>query len=408
MKILIKTPEILRYSQVSSIIGCKKASKKDVLDFLGVHSKEQAIHQAEVYCNRYLSEFTKGKSEDNDKIRYSSVNPLNLFVIAQRIKADTLQDGNIMISPFSSEKLWQWMIEKSWYIDKGDIDYFKMLPQLFATYGIKMFQLPFIPNTVFGGVEWVKGHPVIIVTDRLKDLATAWFTFLKCVYQILNNPGEPIWYGSIGEFPKEDENEFLSDEFASDMMFHYQGIKLRKWILEWREKCRKENQILSLENFNLSALLKKTGYIFPKNLILFWIRKTLGLVTGFTTTTPIEFNPQLELSSVLQSKTQLDVSDEKFMEMVYRRLKVLKMSHAALADKIGVSRSFVCYLFKGRKPLSRERKFQIAQACQIELFTDSSFKNDCFTTAFEYEDLSNKERAVWEGIYKRMCRRASI
>lgn len=153
-----------------------------ILDFFGVDSEMQF----ETYCRNRI--FYRKSANDIDNIHLTS--------LIKRGEKDFENIEHKVI--FDKEGLYNWINGRSWeaYVHKKDK--FLKLPLFLQQFGVYVFLYPYFSNTVFGCVEWKNDNPIIIITDRGKDLASCWKT-------LFHEFGHVILHKDIASYDYEKE-----------------------------------------------------------------------------------------------------------------------------------------------------------------------------------------------------------
>lgn len=128
---------------------------------------------------------------------------------------------------YNKEAFIQWIESRIWYSHTQEIEYFKDLPSVLHTFGISLILLPYMPRTVFGAVEWINEHPVIMVSDRDQDLATCWFTLFHEFGHVILHENDLSLDAVIND-GATIKREREANKFANQYL--YNGDGLRKYV----------------------------------------------------------------------------------------------------------------------------------------------------------------------------------
>ncbi len=194
----------------------------DILDFFGVDSEDAVFTSSEQAAALFR------------KQNRGSVNPINLKAWLRRGELDF---AKMRIPTYSKKALTEWIETKEWMNYLESPEYFKQLPVIFATMGVGMVLVPYLPNTVYGAVRWINGLPLVEISDRNQDLATCWITLFHELGHVLLHNEMEILEGDINDsncFINKQERE--ANNFASRWLFG--GDALRQTVFD-----RKRNGI---------------------------------------------------------------------------------------------------------------------------------------------------------------------
>lgn len=375
------------------------------MEFFGVSSIETILSEAQNYCLRYV--VTQSECE------WGKINPLNAYTIVRRLRYDHYlhlnKSGTNGFPDYNYELFWNWVDKDLWAIDKGDGKLFTQLPAIFRKYGIDLQLMPSIPNSIFGGVEWIDNRPVIIITDRRKDIVSAWWTLLKCVYQILNGSKENKLFASIGKFPSDNEEEHLSDEYAFSHLFMYRGKELCDRIRNKSKELTEKAIPVTTDSLNLEKIMKDYDGEVSKSSIVFCMRRILGYSKAFKATCQLSFSPLSPLSVPPADTIGYENQDEKFLNKLSSLMKMAGISQKTLANELGVSRNYISMILSGKKKLSKTRKDQISEIFNIDLVNkennydfNSRIKqhSDSLCSIIQPDGRLDMEQTAWEQYFR--------
>lgn len=219
----------------------------DILDFFNVDSEKDVFEEAEQVAVLFR--------QQNDV----DVDPINLKAWLRRGELDF---ERINLPDYNRDLLQQWIEEGQWKINIESVDYFKSLPNILQSYGVALVLVPFLPNTVYGAVRWINGHPLIQISDRNQDLATCWFTLFHEFGHTLLHENTDSLDGAICDNSKTSKRkkETEANLFASRYLFN--GDELRKDIF---------GRVRKGEYLQASELV--TEYKVPLLFVAYWLRK---------------------------------------------------------------------------------------------------------------------------------------
>lgn len=188
----------------------------DILDFFDVNSEEEVFSMSDNFAALFR--------EQNNV----AVDPINLYAWLRRGELDFKL---LNLPKYNDRGLRQWINDEHWRNHLESADYFKGLPEKFATFGVALILVPYLPKTVYGCVRWFGGNPLIQISDRNRDLATCWFTLFHELGHVLLHRNEDIFEGQINESKKAiSKIEREANKFANEYLFN--GDHLRKTVFE--------------------------------------------------------------------------------------------------------------------------------------------------------------------------------
>ncbi|MDR2948807.1 MAG: ImmA/IrrE family metallo-endopeptidase [Prevotella sp.] len=227
----------------------------DFADFVGVEDEKEILNSIREQAALY-------------KISGGGVDTLNLFVWRRRgeelFKAMNLPD-------YDKDSLLKWVDEGHWKNHLTDVSYFKVLPNLFKTFGVGLVLEPFLPKTVYGLVDWIEQKPLIQISDRDKNLAVCWYTLFHEIGHVLLHENHQIFEENFEDTKKKEiaKSEHEANQFAFNYLFG--GDKLRKSIFQSRPRLSSESDIINLaRQFNTHPMF-----------VSYWLIKA-NLTTSFT------------------------------------------------------------------------------------------------------------------------------
>lgn len=187
---------------------------EDILDFFDAETEDEILNASEQQATLFR------------KQNRTEVNSINLYVLLRRgeldFKAMTLPDYN-------EKNLLDWISSKEWSSHIEDVEYFKSLPSILASFGVGLVLIRSLPKTVYGAVRWFDNKPLIQVSDHGKDLATCWFILFHELGHVIKHKNVEIYEGNIND-KKEEQNkqEKEANKFANQYLFN--GDNLRKAV----------------------------------------------------------------------------------------------------------------------------------------------------------------------------------
>lgn len=186
----------------------------DILDFFGVDSEDEIFSESD----KVAALFRRQKT--------ASVNPVNLKAWLRRGELDF---AKLSLPEYDERALLAWIDGREWDRNIENPEYFRQLPSVLSSFGVALVLVPYVPNTVYGAVRWLDGHPLIQISDRGRDLATCWFTLFHELGHVIRHRNKEIYEVTLNE-SSESKNrmEAEANKFANYYLFN--GDDLRKAV----------------------------------------------------------------------------------------------------------------------------------------------------------------------------------
>lgn len=186
------------------------------------------------------------------------VDPINLKAWLRRGEIDF---GKFELPEYNVIKLKEWIDARNWNRYFCDKNYFFEIPNILKKFGVGVVYIPFLPKTVYGAIRWINNRPLIMVSDRNRDLATCWLTLFHELGHVILHKDCEIFEGQINEPKyKTTEREKEANKFANYYLFN--GDHLRKEIF----KLKSQNQFIDAQ-----ALCRK--YSINEMFVAYWLKK---------------------------------------------------------------------------------------------------------------------------------------
>lgn len=211
----------------------------DICDFFGVDSEAEIFGMSEKQAALFRSQ---------NKIK---VDPINLHAWLRRGELDF---DALAPSDYDEPGLMGWIESRGWRVHIEDVAYFKSLPSALSRYGVGLALVPSLPHTVYGAIRWMRGRPLIQISDRGRDLASCWFTLFHELGHAVKHKDVEIYDGEMNE-PKgsQDRREREANKFANEYLFNGDG--LRKAVFS-RKRAGLSMSAKSLaEEFDIPSIL---------------------------------------------------------------------------------------------------------------------------------------------------------
>lgn len=184
---------------------------EDILEFFEKETPKEVFKSAE---NISHTLFNQRKN--------SKVDPINLYAWLRRGELDFRA---LSLPDFNKEALLRWINQREWLDHVEAPEYFKGLPSVFATFGVGLALVPSLPKTVFGAVRWINKHPLIIISDRNRDLAVCWLTLFHELGHIIYHENENTCEEDIGRRAKSSKLEKGANSFAYTHLFNDKDLR---------------------------------------------------------------------------------------------------------------------------------------------------------------------------------------
>jgi len=221
-----------------SILGSKFNSNNDrlndVLDFFDMDSIEEIL--ALKKTNHAL--FKTKKINDINQINLTALLRKGIIVAETNNTPDYNENG-----------LKQWVEERDWFKHLADTNYLKHLPDIYREFGITLVLVPHLQNTVYGLVHWHEEKPIVVITDKGKDLASCWGTLFHEIGHLINDKGCSIFeYKECSSLKKKElaEIEKNANDFANQYLLNNNDLrrivfaaKNKGENMTWTDVCRR-------------------------------------------------------------------------------------------------------------------------------------------------------------------------
>lgn len=186
----------------------------DIVDFFGVESEEEVFQNCKA---------------DGALFRRQNMVEVNAVNLHGWLRRGELDFRKLSLAEYDEAALQAWIDSRAWEAHIEDKEYFLSLPTVFATYGVGLVFVPFLPKTVYGAVRWFEGKPLVQISDLNKDLATCWFTLFHELGHVLKHRGVKIYEGEINEVnAQQNAQEREANKYANGYLFN--GDDLRKAV----------------------------------------------------------------------------------------------------------------------------------------------------------------------------------
>lgn len=210
----------------------------DILDFFGVDSEDEIFESLEKHTALFR--------EQNNV----NVTPINLHAWLRRGELDF---NKLDLSDYSEQELMDWVDSRDWERHIEDVDYFKSLPETFSSFGVGLVFVHSLPNTVYGAVRWIKGKPLVQISDRDHNLASCWFTLFHELGHVIKHKNEETCEVEINITKAiQNQQEREANKFANEYLFN--GDNLRKEIFRRKKEGEPMNANILSEEFGVSRL----------------------------------------------------------------------------------------------------------------------------------------------------------
>ena len=189
------------------------------------------------------------------------VNELNLACWLRRGEID-FNRANEALPVYNEDGLKDWIENGDWKTHVTNVDYFMNIPNVLREHGVVVSFIPYLYKTIYGAVEWIDNHPLIMISDRSKDLAECWFTLLHELGHVLLHKNEDVFDCELNVSSKKvvDKKEKEANTFAN--RFLYGNGELRNHIFGLKRNKSRCNINSIVNEFNTDRLF-----------VEYWLRK---------------------------------------------------------------------------------------------------------------------------------------
>ncbi|MBQ0161042.1 MAG: ImmA/IrrE family metallo-endopeptidase [Bacteroidales bacterium] len=206
----------------------------DFVSFFGVESEDEIQKKAQ----RIPALF---KTQNQTKV--------NQLLLQVWLRKGEIECAKRSFPTFRREKLQEWLDNGEWHANLNNPEYFISLPAKFAEMGICLLLLPYLQKTVYGSVQWIEQTPVVMVSDRERDLATAWVTLFHEIGHVLRHGNRLALDHEIAAVATARETKIEREANESVNRYLFKSDNLRKIIFS----AKKRDDIKAVVNMAISC-----------------------------------------------------------------------------------------------------------------------------------------------------------
>ena len=186
--------------------GSSANAGKALLSFFNVASPEvyETFYHGQVYATAY---------------RMSEKNSKDPYAVAAWLRQGERQAELLQVPDFDRNAFVETLQEIKKLVISGADDFFPELQELCRKAGVKVVHTPCLPKApLHGSTRWVKGNPLIQLSNRLNRNDIFWFTFFHEAAHILKHNKKDVFVEGMEYSCNGKEKEAEADSFAEECL----------------------------------------------------------------------------------------------------------------------------------------------------------------------------------------------
>jgi HTH-type transcriptional regulator/antitoxin HigA len=186
--------------------GSSANAGKALLSFFNVASPEvyETFYHGQVYATAY---------------RMSEKNSKDPYAVAAWLRQGERQAELLQVPDFDRNAFVETLQEIKKLVISGADDFFPELQELCRKAGVKVVHTPCLPKApLHGSTRWVKGNPLIQLSNRLNRNDIFWFTFFHEAAHILKHNKKDVFVEGMDYSCNGKEKEAEADSFAEECL----------------------------------------------------------------------------------------------------------------------------------------------------------------------------------------------
>ena len=186
--------------------GSSANAGKALLSFFNVASPEvyETFYHGQVYATAY---------------RMSEKNSKDPYAVAAWLRQGERQAELLQVPDFDRNAFVETLQEIKKLVISGADDFFPELQELCRKAGVKVVHTPCLPKApLHGSTRWVKGNPLIQLSNRLNRNDIFWFTFFHEAAHILKHNKKDVFVECMEYSCDGKEKEVEANTFAEECL----------------------------------------------------------------------------------------------------------------------------------------------------------------------------------------------
>ncbi len=186
--------------------GSSANAGKALLSFFNVASPEvyEKFYHGQVYATAY---------------RMSEKNSKDPYAVAAWLRQGERQAELLQVHAFDRSAFEKTLMEIKKLVMSGADDFFPELQELCRQSGVKVVHTPCLPKALLhGSTRWVKGNPLIQLSNRLNRNDIFWFTFFHEAAHIIKHNKKDVFVEGMDYACDGKEKEAEADTFAEECL----------------------------------------------------------------------------------------------------------------------------------------------------------------------------------------------
>jgi len=151
--------------------------------------------------------------------RMSEKNSKDSYAVAAWLRQGERQADSIQGADFDRNAFEDALLEIKKLVISGGDDLFPELQELCRRVGVKVVSTPCLPKApLHGSTRWVKGKPLIQLSNRLNRNDMFWFTFFHEAAHIIKHNKKDFFVEGMDGFCDDKEKEAEANAFAEEFV----------------------------------------------------------------------------------------------------------------------------------------------------------------------------------------------